>query len=194
MTNLGVLLFAKDIDFILNDCIIRCLLFRGTQNLDILDDKQYKSGLIENIDDALAFIQRHTNLEIIVSGKNPQHQKIPDYPEEMLKEAIVNAVCHRDYFDKSSQTVIKVFSDRVIISNTGGLPKNLNPKEFGTKSITRNPRLASMLNRVKYMEKTGTGIGRMKDLAENHQKKVTMVIEHDAFYDITFYKALTPVA
>ena len=190
MTNLGVLFFCKDIDFIMNDAIIRCILFRGTENIDIIDDKSYKKGLVENIDNALGFIQRHTNVEVVVAGKTLRSERIPDYPEEMLREAIVNAVSHRDYFDKSSQTVIKVFSNRVEISNPGGLPKNLDPKDFGKKSVTRNPRIAAMLNRIDYVERAGTGIKRMKQMAKNHKKKVRVKIEHSAYYDITFYKKM----
>ena len=69
LTNLGVLFFAKDIDFIMNYALVDCILFRGTDKVKILDRKQYKGNLIENIESALAFVQRHTDTEYVITGK-----------------------------------------------------------------------------------------------------------------------------
>ena len=101
LTNLGVLFFAKDIDFIMNHALVDCVLFKGTEKVKILDRKQYKGNIIENIEEALAFVQRHTNTEYVITGK-PRREEIPDYPEPALRETIVNAVCHRDYFEKGA--------------------------------------------------------------------------------------------
>ena len=190
MTNLGVLFFAKDIKFLLNECVIRCLLFQGTTRVKILDDKSYSKGLIENIDNALGFIQRHTNLEIRIGEKTPQSEPIPDYPEDMLREGIVNAVCHRDYFNKGADIVISVLKDRVLISSPGGLVSSIKPDEFGEKSISRNPLITTMLRYVNYAEKAGTGILRMREIAKNHKKKVRMELKYDNFFDLTFYKEM----
>ena len=190
MTNLGVLFFAKDIEFLLGECVVRCLLFRGTENIEIIDDKIYKKGLIENVDNALDFIKRHTNVEVRVKGTTARSERIPDYPEEMLREGIVNAVSHRDYFDKSSELVISVFSNRVSISNPGGLISNIKPEDFGKKSITRNPLIATTLRYVNYAEKAGTGIKRMEDMAKHHKKKVHMEFRYDSFFELTFYKEM----
>jgi len=188
MTNLGVLFFAKDIEFLLQECVIRCILFRGTHNVDIIDDKTYHRGLIDNVDDALAFIQRHTNEEIRIEGEATQSEKIPDYPQMMLREGIVNAVCHRDYFDKSSQLVISVFSDRVLISSPGGLIRGIKPADLGKKSITRNPLITNNFRHIRYAERAGTGIERMRKMAKNHKRKVRMELKYDSCFDVTFYK------
>ena len=188
MTNLGVLFFAKDIEFLLGECVIRCILFRGTERIEIIDDKDYKKGLVENIDSALDFIKRHTNVEVRVEGETARSERIPDYPEKMLREGIVNAVSHRDYFDKSSQVVISVFSNRVSISNPGGLISNIKPKDFGKASRTRNPLITTSLRNINYAEQAGTGIRRMRDMAARHKKKVRMEFQYDTFFDLTFYK------
>lgn len=161
MTNLGVLFFAKDIDFIMNYALVDCILFHGDDRIKILNRRQYKGNIIENIENALAFIQKHTNVEYVITGK-PRREEIPDYPEEALREAIVNAVCHRDYFIRETNVVIEVFKNQVKISNPGGLPKGLDLKKFGTQSFPRNQLIASMLHRANYIEKAGTGIKRKR--------------------------------
>ena len=190
LTNLGVLFFAKDIDFIMNYALVDCILFKGTEKVKILDRKQYKSNIIENIENALDFIERHTNTEYVITGR-PRREEITDYPETALREAVVNAVCHRDYFEKRCHVVVEVFSDRVEIYNPGGLPKGLDPKKFGTKSVPRNLLIAGMLHRANYIEKAGTGIGRIKSALAKHKKKIDLKIDFSnksLFYNVIFKK------
>ncbi len=88
--------------------------------------------------------------------------------------------------------LIEVFDDRVEISNPGGLPSGLKPSEFGRKSVARNPLIASLLNRINYIEKVGTGINRIKQtVAEN--EKSTEKFSFDSGFSVVFQKlALTP--
>ena len=191
MTNLGVLFFAKDIDFIMNYARVDCILFKGTERVRILNRKEYIGSLLDNIENALAFVKNHTNTEYVITGK-PRREEIHDYPESALREAVINAVCHRDYFTEEAPVSVEVFEDRVQIRNPGGLPKGYDRKRFGTESIPRNLLIASMLHRVDYIEKAGTGISRIKQAIKNHNRKVKLKIEYgdnSLFYRITFKKA-----
>lgn len=170
-TNAGVLFFARDIDFLLNHAIVVCVLYKGTEKVNILDKKDFKGNIVENINNAILFVKRHTNVQFKI--EKLQREEIPDIPDVALREAIINAVCHRDYFDKSANVLIEVFDDRVEISNPGGLPSGLKPSEFGRKSVARNPLIASLLNRINYIEKVGTGINRIKQaVAESDKSSV----------------------
>ena len=188
-TNLGVLFFAKDIDFIMNYARVDCILFRGINKARILNRKEYKGNIIDNIEEALAFIERYTKTEYVITG-DLRREEITDYPKTALREAIVNAICHRDYFIKEATVVVEVFADRVEIRSPGGLPKELNPKKFGTQSFPRNPLIADMLHRVNYIEKAGTGINRIKKAIANHKKKIKLKLEYNnsIFYNIIFKK------
>jgi len=59
--------------------------------------------------------------------------------------------------------MVEIFDDRVEITNPGGLPKGITLENFGTLSVTRNPIIASLLHRVHYIERMGTGISRIKN-------------------------------
>jgi len=156
-----------------------------------LDKKNFKSNLVENIDNAMLFIQRHTKVEYKI--EHLRREEIPDYPEVALREAVVNAVCHRDYFDKRANVLIEVFADRVEISNPGGLPSGLKPEDFGTRSVTRNPLIASLLHRIDYIEKIGTGISRIRQAVAEHQG-TEVDIRFNDFFTVIFRAKTTPPA
>ena len=185
LTNVGVLFFAKDIDFLMNHAIVVCVLYKGTEKVHILDKKDFKENIVENIDNAILFVKRHTNVQYKIEGV--QREEIPDIPDVALREAIINAVCHRDYFDRSSNVLIEVFDDRVQISNPGGLPSGLRPSEFGRKSVTRNPLVASLLHRINYIEKVGTGISRIKQAVEKNEKS-SVEFEYNSGFSVIFRK------
>jgi ATP-dependent DNA helicase RecG len=117
--------------------------------------------------------------------KTIQRVEILEIPEVALREAIVNAACHRDYFEKGAKIMVEIFDDRVHISNPGGLPKGLSPEKFGTLSVSRNPLIAPLLHRAGYIEKMGTGINRIKNaLAAAGDPEP--VFKFDSFFTVTF--------
>ena len=161
LNNAGVLFFAKDPAKILPHCVVTCILFKGNSKVHILDRKSFEFDLLRNIDEAVLFIKRHLNLAYEI--KELRRKEILEIPEFVLREAIVNAVAHRDYFERGANVQIDIFDDRVEISNPGGLPKGLKPENFGKHSVTRNSMIAALLHRCNYIEKAGTGVQRMRD-------------------------------
>lgn len=164
-TNAGVLFFAKSTEFIMLQATVTCVLYQGNKKLHILDRKDYKGNMLSNIEDAVTFIFKHTNLAYKI--EHIRREEIPEFPEVAIREAIVNAVCHRDYFVKNV-IMIEVFNDRVEITSPVGLPNGLTDKTFGTRSVPRNLLLTDLLLRVGYIEKAGTGISRIKDEIKKH--------------------------
>ena len=97
LTNAGVLMFAKSIDFIMNHAAVICVLYQGDEKLKIIDKKDFTSSLIENIEGALEFIQRHSKTEYVFTEAGRRNE-VDDYPLKAVREALVNAVCHRRLF------------------------------------------------------------------------------------------------
>ncbi|MCK5758559.1 MAG: hypothetical protein KAH14_05655, partial [Clostridiales bacterium] len=159
--NAGILFFAKNPDSIITHAYVVCALYKGLEKVTILDRKDIKGSLIEQIEESILFLKKHINVryEIIKTRRT----EIWDVPEVALREAVTNAICHRDYFEKGAQITIEIFDDRLVISNPGGLPKGLDIKNFGRLSMARNPVIASLLQRTDYIEKMGTGINRIRE-------------------------------
>jgi ATP-dependent DNA helicase RecG len=161
LNNAGVLFFAKQPACFLPHCVVTCFLFKGNTKVHILDRKSFAFDLLTNIDEALIFVERHLNLAYEI--KELRRKEILEIPEFVLREAIINAVAHRDYFERGANVQVDIFDNRVEISNPGGLPKGLKPENFGKHSVARNSLIAALLHRCNYVERAGTGIQRMRE-------------------------------
>lgn len=158
----GVLFFSKEPTYRLFHASVVCALFKGTGKVTILDRKEFTGSIIENIEDVMLYLRKHLQLRWEITDESTRRKEVLELPEIALREAIVNAVCHRDYLEEGAQVTVEIFDDRVDIYNPGGLPKGLDAEEFGTRSICRNPLIANLLLRCHYIEKLGTGIERIR--------------------------------
>jgi ATP-dependent DNA helicase RecG len=186
LNNVGLLFFCRNLPPHLFFATITCALYKGLEKVTILDRKDYSADLISNIEDTILFLKKHLNLRYEI--KTMRRKEILEIPEVALREAIVNAACHRDYFEKGANIMVEIFDDRIHISNPGGLPKGLSPEKFGTLSVSRNPLIASLLHRAGYIEKMGTGISRIKNaLAAAGEPEP--VFQFDSFFTVIFKRA-----
>jgi ATP-dependent DNA helicase RecG len=186
LRNAGVLFFAKNVSHFFPQAYVTCLLARGTNKVDILDRKDFAGGLVSDIEESLRFIERNTRTGYRI--EKLRREDVPEYPMRALREAITNAVMHRDYFEAGANVFVEIYDDRIEISNPGGLPKGLTREELGTRSVRRNPLIADLLHRIALIEKAGTGIRRMIEDARRYkcpEPKFTV----NAFFTTTFWPA-----
>lgn len=160
INNTGILFFIQNPTQHIPQSTVTCVAYKGNTKVNILDKKTFDLDLITNIDDAIGFLKRHLNIAYEIK-ENRRKEKM-EIPEVVLREAVVNAVTHRDYFEKGANVMIEVFDNRLEISSPGGLPRGLKPEDFGTRTLARNPLIAALLNRAKYIEKLGTGVPRIR--------------------------------
>jgi ATP-dependent DNA helicase RecG len=130
------------------------------------------------------FIQQELRVRYSMTG-TARRKEIFEIPVDAIREALVNAVSHRDYFQYGSHTTVDIFDDRIEISNPGGLPKGLSEAEFGRKAVRRNQIIASLLQRVNLVENMGTGIGKIRRLLKE-AGCAEPKFEFGNFYTITF--------
>jgi len=161
-TNAGALFFrVNDEDIRSGHAGIHCLLYKGTGKKMILDAKELNGDIVSNVDGALVFLKKHLNLGYRI--KTLRRENILELPENVLREAIINAACHRSYSEPGARTMVEIFDDRVSITNPGGACKGITEENFGTVSISRNPVVVSMFFRIGYVEQAGAGIKRMRN-------------------------------
>lgn len=186
--NTGILFFSKNLQDIYFHTAITCALYKGTEKIDVLDRRDFNEDLISNIDRAMIFLKQYIPLRYEMTGE-PRRKEIPEIPYEALREAIINAAAHRDYFEKGTNIMVEMFDDRIDITNFGGLVKGLNPEDFGKKSVLRNPNIANLLHRAGYIEKMGTGINKMKNLISKAGLP-PIKFEFDNFFTVTFKRPI----
>ncbi|MBI3304165.1 MAG: transcriptional regulator, partial [Deltaproteobacteria bacterium] len=182
--NAGVLFFAKNVRHFFPQAYVTCLLAKGTDKVNILDRKDFAGGVVSDIEDSLRFIERNTRTAYRI--EKLRREDVPEYPMRALREAITNAVMHRDYFEVGANVFVEIYDDRIEISNPGGLPRGLSRAELGTRSVRRNPLIADLLHRIAFIEKAGTGIRRMREEARKH-KCPEPQFTADGFFTATFW-------
>lgn len=155
----AVLLFGRRPQQYLPAAQVKCLHFHGTEvGKPIPSYQLFEDTLFDQVDEAVDFVLSKLARSVGVREPGAQAPVAYDVPEPAVAEAVVNAVAHRDYASPAGVQV-HVFSDRVEIWNPGALPPSLTPEGLRVPhaSLPRNPRIANVLFRAKYIEQAGTG-------------------------------------
>ena len=152
-TNLGLLLSDQ--------CphIIKAAVFSGMDQGAFQDRREFAGSLLKQVDDAYAFLDMRNEKTATFDGIHRIDHLA--YPEAALREALLNAVIHRDY-SYSASTLISSYADRIEIISVGGLVQgfSLNDVMMGF-SICRNPKLANVFYRLDLIEAYGTGLKKI---------------------------------
>ena len=159
----SVYLYANAARIICGDlpgAVLKCARFLGNEKTEFVDRKEYSGNIFEQIDDALLFLQNHLFLSGKISGVKRQDKL--EIPLVALREAVVNAVLHRDYSIRGADIKIAVYDDYVEILSPGELPNSLTVTDlFQGRSEIRNMILARVLKQAEYIEQWGSGVSRM---------------------------------
>jgi ATP-dependent DNA helicase RecG len=163
--NGAVLFFGKQPESIFDKAVVRCVAFKGTDKRFIIDDKFFGGSLYSQYTKAIQWLKEKTNVSYDIEGQGSGPRKeIWEIPETVFKEAIINSLSHRDYYDKGATTIVELYDDRIEISNPGGLVSAIKPADFGKRSLSRNPLIFGLFARMQLVEQVGSGIIRMNDL------------------------------
>ena len=152
-TNLGLLLSDQ--------CThtIKTALFSGVKKEQFQDRKEFSGSILQQMNDAYAFIDLNNKKKSTFSGLHRMDQR--DYPETAVREALLNSLVHREY-SFSSSTLISIFYDRIEFVSLGGLVKGLTLKDIMLGiSQCRNEKLAAVFYRLQLIEAYGTGIPKI---------------------------------
>lgn len=183
MTHAGAFLLAQDIRRFRVGSDVVCALFFGTTKTRILGRRDLHGDVYSMIDDAVAWVLSNIHVAYII--RKVKREERPEIPEEAVREAIVNAVAHRDY-RSNANVQIQVFHDRIEVISPGGLPRGMSEAELGIASVPRNALLFGMLHRMGAVERVGSGIARIREACRRHgvAEPVIQVSKH--WFTMTF--------
>ena len=144
---------------------IKLASFFGMQRTTFKDRLETSGSLLAQLDQALSFLNEHMHYK--TRFVNMRRVDYENFPPDAVREALVNAIIHRDY-DREAPTLASVLDDRFEIVSHGGLPAAYSFDEFQFDvSVPRNPKLAAVFYRLRIIEAYGTGIRRMFEAYEN---------------------------
>jgi len=132
-----------------------------------------------------------SNIQHYYVIKELKRIEFSEYPKTAIREALINAIVHRDYFVRDSEIFIKVFKDRIEITNPGGIVGNLSLEEIKEKNISkrRNPIIAELLDDMGFMERSGRGIETMINAMKEQGLKEPLFDVSQNWFKITFFGA-----
>ncbi|RLF34113.1 MAG: hypothetical protein DRN08_04930 [Thermoplasmata archaeon] len=171
-TNAGILLFGKDPQKFFMNSYIALARYKGKrEGIERLDYKEFTGNLFQQIDNCDKYIKEHAAIMSRLLPHRVEREDIPEYCWFSIRELVTNAVCHRDYSDQGSKVIVKIFDDRIEYYNPGGLPLGITPENIIEKQYSRNPIIAKVLAKVKYIEELGEGWNKIIDEHKAHPLK-----------------------
>ena len=138
---------------------IKAATFTGLDKTVFQDRKEFTGSLFQQMEDMYSYLKMRNQTRSTFEGL--YRNDIRDYPEEALREALLNSLVHRDY-SYSASTLISVYDDRIEFVSVGGLPVGIDVEDIMLGlSVCRNPKLAAIFYRLELIEAYGTGIPKI---------------------------------
>ena len=181
--NAGVLFFARDPREYILQCETILVSFKGTSRVDIIDRKDVQDDLWTQYQEAMIFLKRHLSIRTEIKGLDRKDSY--EIPLEALREAVANAIIHRDYNVRGTSIMIEVHEDKVIIKNPGGFPEGMSADKLGKLSVRRNELIADIFARMHRVERMGSGFKRIRECMDAEGLPFPK-ISSDSFFFIEF--------
>ncbi|RLF70746.1 MAG: hypothetical protein DRN55_08215 [Thermoplasmata archaeon] len=163
LTNAAILLFGREPERIFNQIGIKCVRFKGMDvSNEMLDFKEIEGTLFTEVEEVEKFIFSNISLRAWIEDGKIRREERWEYPPKAIREALVNAIVHRDY-RTPSKVQIRIFDDRVEFWNPGRLPEGWTVETLKEEHTSEpfNPLVARMFFWIGYIEEIGTGTNKM---------------------------------
>ena len=139
-----------------------------------------------------AFIEIARSMRTYSFIEGAKRLDVKEYPIEVIRECLINALVHRDYFEKNTETFVKIFSDRIEIVNPATFPfENTTFDEIKKTKLSkrRNPLVAEYFESLGLMEKEGRGLSRIEDGLREHGLPIPKFEVSQNIFMVTLYNA-----
>jgi ATP-dependent DNA helicase RecG len=172
-TNLGLLLSDQSVH------TVKLAVFEGLEKEVFKDRREFSGSLPKQLYEINEHLNIHNHTHAEIKGLVRLENR--DYPEDALREALLNALVHRDYAFSSS-TIISIFGDRIEFVSIGGLPKGVSLDDIMLGiSVPRNEKLANIFYRLHLIEAYGTGIPKIMRSYADCKRKPELQATGNAF-------------
>lgn len=186
----GALLFLDEPQQLpeFSESFIRAARFKGKTPGVFLDQQDLMGPLSQQIDDALRFVLRNIRLSGVVAGS--KRQEAFEYPEEIIREMIVNAIIHRDYSITGSHILLAIFDDRIELTSPGGLPTDVTVQSISERQYNRNPIIAKRMFEMGYFDSWGHGIDKIITWSQANTGQMPLFEDRNNQFKITVFSPL----
>ncbi len=179
---------AERLEFEMPQCLLRVARFRGTDRMEFLDNRQFNGNAFTLLTNAERFLRE--TLPIAGRFEQDRFERIdePLYPPLATREALANALCHRDYSIGGGSVGIAIYNDRLEITSSGPLHFGLTPEKLFHPHESRpwNPLIARTFYRRGIIEEWGSGTLKMADLASRARLPVPEIADDGGAVSVRF--------
>lgn len=163
----------------------------GEQGERFLDNQRIEGNISDMLDGAIQFVSRNMRTKTIINSQTGKREDRPDYPITAVREAILNALVHRDYSIHTEGMPIQLimFEDRMEIRNPGGIYGRIKIDQLGkVQPDTRNPVIASELEVLKITENRYSGIPTIRRMMREYDLQQPEFLDERGSFIIKLYK------
>ena len=163
LTNAAILLFGKNPQEFFTRPEVKCIRFKGIDVAGkMLDFKVIQTNLFDQLTESEKFIYNNISMAAWIEDWKLQRQEKWEYPPKAIREALANALCHREY-ETTSSVQVRIFDDRIEFWNPGKLPEGWTVETLKQKHESKppNPSLIQHFFWLKYVEDVGTGTNKI---------------------------------
>ena len=186
-TNGAVLLFSNNIDEY-PQFTLRMARFVGTNKNMFRDNQRAEGNFFQLLDAGVAFCFKHLSLSGRITNHSLEREEQLEVPYHALREALINALCHRHWERYNLTISLAIYDDRIEIASPGTFPPQITPKNIKEphESYPHNLKVAEALYRMTYLENWGSGAKRIMDACEAQGVEEPVWCSDGGFVTITF--------
>jgi len=180
--NSGVLFFAKAPQRFIPWSVYTVALFKDRAGVDIIDRKELEGSLFEIVEEVMKFVRLYAKVAYRFTGK-PRRENVYEYPFEAIREAVINSVMHKNYFEHGHNNILRFLPDRIRIENYWQKPPNF---VLGKTVFRRNHIIADLFARIHFGEKMGTGFERIREICKKENAPFPEIEFNENYFYVTF--------
>ena len=185
--NAATALFTKDTGMY-TQFTMRLARFQGTDKNEFIDNQRVEGNIFVLLNEAMNFFRKHLNMHGKIVGL--VRDEYLEVPAEALREAVLNALCHRQYERYNLTIGIAIYDDRIEIENPGILPPQITPENILQPHISYpyNPLIANVLYSTTYIENWGSGVKRIMEACQKRGVAAPIWSINGGFVVVTFMR------
>jgi len=173
------------------NCNIKCSKFKGTTMTEFLDKAEYNGDIFNQLDNTIEFVKKHINFGGKIEGLQRKYRY--EIPLVAIREAVVNALVHRDYQNSGRDIKVGIYDDILNIVSPGSLPMSTTEEDlFNGRSEIRNKVIARVLKALNYIERWGSGIKRIFASCHEYELKEPKIKETGDSVDVELFRLKEP--
>lgn len=173
---------------LLPHCFVKCARFKGTTMSVFIDKKEYGGDIFSILENTQSFVLNHINLKGEIKGL--QRTDTYEIPVSALREALINAIIHRDYINRGRDIKVGIYDDIVNIVSPGSLPHSITIEDvFNGRSEARNRVVAHVFKELNLIEQWGSGINRIISDCKEYGLQTPKIDEKNDFFDVEIIRS-----